>query len=533
MIPAAKRRPLGARAAGWVATASAARTAGLCSAVVALLGLLLPGPVHAEGRRIAVVIANNFGGPRDPPLEFARRDALRIAQTFTELGFVAQSDLLLVLDGTAAEARAALEEAERRAGSSDAAMLLVYYSGHADGDALHLGGTTLGWSELRERMKASDAGLRLVIVDACQAGSLIAAKGLVAVRGSTLAAEPKHRGTAFFMATESSELAQEAPALGGSFFTHYLVSGLRGAADANADGVITLAEAQSYATNETTRATATWARAAQHPNYDFEFTGHGDVVLTSLREASAVLVLDRGLEGHVAITETGSPLALIELDKRPGMPLPLALPNGRYVVHIRGEDAVWLAEVVLPWGGTRLLAADELSMRSYQTVSQKGGLVEVYGNRLGLGLSLQSSIARGMGVLPVLHLSYGRRLGPFEIGARIIGSRSRLQSVDTSVETTAIGGGLVFAYERPLGLVDLRGWFVAEAQLWRQEIALAAARSSGIAGAGVGAGLRVPLWNQVFAELDVETITYAVKLDGDGNTLRPTVSVGLALGQHF
>lgn len=503
----------------------------LWAALLFLLSLC-PGAAHAEGRRIAVVIANNFGGPRDPPLEFARRDALRVAQTFTELGFVAQSDLLLVLDGTAADAQAALQEAERRAESSETGMLIVYYSGHADGDALHLGSSKLGWSELRDRMKASSAGLRLVIVDACQAGSLIAAKGLVPVRGSTTA-EPKHRGTAFFMATESSELAQEAPALGGSFFTHYLVSGLRGAADANVDGVITLAEAQSYATNETTRATATWARAAQHPNYDFEFTGHGDVVLTSLREASAVLVLDPELEGHVAITETGSTLAVIELDKRAGGPLPLALPNGRYVVHIRGERAVWLAEVVLPWGGTRRLAADELSMRSYQTVSQKGGMVEVYGNRLELGLALQSSIVRGMGVLPVLHLSYGRRLGSFELGARIIGSRSRLQSIDTMVETTAIGGGLFLAYERPLGLVDLRGWVVAEAQLWRQEVALSAPRSSGIGGVGVGAGLRVPLWNQIFAELKLETITYGLNLDGEGHTLRPTVAIGLSLGQHF
>lgn len=501
-------------------------------ALTALLALL-PGIAHAEGRRIAVVIANDFGGPRDPRLEFARRDALRVAQTFTELGFVAQSDLLLVLDGTAADVRAALDDAERRASSSDTGMLIVYYSGHADGDALHLGGTKFEWGELRERMKTSSAALRLAIIDACQAGSLIAAKGLVPVRGSTLTVEPSHRGTAFFMATESSELAQEAPALGGSFFTHYLVSGLRGAADANADGVITLAEAQSYATSETTRATATWARAAQHPNYDFEFTGHGDVVLTSLREASAVLVLDPGLEGHVAITETGSTLAVIELDKRAGGPLPLALPNGRYVVHIRGDNAVWLAEVILPWGGTRRLAADELSMRSYQTVSQKGGVVEVYGNRVELGVALQSSIVRGMGVLPVLRLSYGRRWGSFELGARILGSRSRIHSVDTDVDTTAFGGGLFLAYEHPLGLVDLRGWFIAEAQLWKQDVALAAARTSAIAGAGIGAGLRVPLWNQLFAQLDLETITYGLRLAGEGSTLRPTVSVGLALGQHF
>jgi uncharacterized caspase-like protein len=483
------------------------------------------------GRRIAVIIANDVGAHDDAPLAFAKRDALRVAQTFTELGSVAQSDLLLVLDGTVAEARRALDDAERRA-RQGGVLLLVYYSGHADGDALHLGPTRLSWAELRSRLKDSSAAVRLAVVDACQAGSLSTQKGLVPVSTSSVS-PPTHRGTAFLMATEASELAQETPSLGGSFFTHYLISGLRGAADVDRDGRVTLAEAQSYATTETTRATAAWARSAQHPRYDFDLTGHGDLVLTSLREASATLLLASELEGHLTVAETGSPLALVELSKRAGDALPLALPNGRYVVHLRKESVVYVGEVVLPWGGVERLGAEQLSARSYQTVSQKGGRVDVYSHRLQLGLMLQSPIARGMGMVPLAQAQYGHRLGSFELAARLLAGRVGLEAIDTTVTTTLLGGGLAFAYEQPVGLVDLRGWVTAEVQLWQQSIALAPSRGSTLFGLGVGVGVRVPIWRQTFAELAAETLTYAVAVEGDGQSLRPTGAIRLSVGQHF
>jgi uncharacterized caspase-like protein len=321
-----------------------------------------PGSSAAQERRVAVVIGNNVGAPAEPPLQFAQRDALRVAQVLTELGFVAQSDLMLVLDGDADTVRAALDRAELR----DATMLIIYYSGHADDAALHLGGTQLPWDELRDRTKRSSAVLRLAVVDACQAGNLITAKGLLRVPTTTMASESRHRGTALLAATESSELALETSALGGSFFTHYLVSGMRGAADANGDQMVTLAEAQAYATTETTRATAMWARAVQHPNYELELSGQGDLILTSLRESSALLTLDKDLEGHIIVTEIDSTLAAVELDKRAGTAIPVALPNGRYVVHLRGEYAVGIAELVLPWGGRRSLGIDDFSPRSYR-----------------------------------------------------------------------------------------------------------------------------------------------------------------------
>ena len=109
-------------------------------------------------------------------------------------------------------------------------------------------------------------------------------------------------------AAAPAEVAQEAQALGGSFFTHFLVSALRGAADASGDGLVTLSEAHAYTTTHTLAATSERARAIQHPTFRFDITGHGEVVLTDLRESAASLHLDAQVWGHVLITEKGSRL---------------------------------------------------------------------------------------------------------------------------------------------------------------------------------------------------------------------------------
>jgi uncharacterized caspase-like protein len=93
------------------------------------------------------------------------------------------------------------------------------------------------------------------------------------------------RGEALLTSSTSDELARESDALRGSFFTHHLVSGLRGAADQSKDGRVTLAEAYDYAYAKT----VTQAEGGQHPTFKYDLAGRGDVVLTALADAGAWL----------------------------------------------------------------------------------------------------------------------------------------------------------------------------------------------------------------------------------------------------
>ena len=75
-------------------------------------------------------------------------------------------------------------------------------------------------------------------------------------------------------------MSQESDEIQGSFFTHHLTTGLRGDADQNRDGRVTLDEAYTYAYARTVAATAATRGGAQHPTYEYDLRGAGDVVLS-------------------------------------------------------------------------------------------------------------------------------------------------------------------------------------------------------------------------------------------------------------
>src|SRR5439155_1903876 len=77
------------------------------------------------------------------------------------------------------------------------------------------------------------------------------------------------RGEALLTSSTSDELARESDNLKGSFFTHHLVSGLRGAADQSKDGRVTLAEAYQYAYGKT----VAQAAGGQHPTFKYDLAG--------------------------------------------------------------------------------------------------------------------------------------------------------------------------------------------------------------------------------------------------------------------
>ena len=114
------------------------------------------------------------------------------------------------------------------------------------------------------------------------------------------------RGHAFLTSSAATEAAQESDRIRASYFTHYLVSGFRGAADLSGDGKVTLGEAYQFAFNETLGRTVDTKGGAQHPSYDINLSGTGDVVMTDVRQTSATLVLPRGARRTVLRPHRGA-----------------------------------------------------------------------------------------------------------------------------------------------------------------------------------------------------------------------------------
>ena len=297
-----------------------------------------------EFRRFALVVGADDGGPERVKLRYATSDADAFAGVITELGGVAGSDLLLLRNPTRKALLGALEEIRGRiaaaGGRSGRLELLVYYSGHSDESGLLLGGEKLRYTEFRARIDSVQSKIRLAIVDACASGALIRLKGGRRLPAFTVDRSSSLQGYAFLTSSSGHESAQESDRIRASFFTHYLVTGLRGGADLNQDGRVTLAEAYEFAFHETLSQTEGSQAGAQHPSYDMRLTGSGDLVLTDLRGTSAGLVLDPSLRGRLFVRGPSGAL-VAELQKQPGRKVELGLEPGLYDLRLDRGDSLF------------------------------------------------------------------------------------------------------------------------------------------------------------------------------------------------
>jgi len=315
-------------------------------------------------RRFALVASSNDGGPNRTRLRFANSDGESTGRVLANLGGVREGDLIMVSDATRASLTQAFAELQKRIARASRPQLrrevFVYYSGHSDEDGLLLSGERVTYRELRQWIDAADAEVRIAILDSCASGSLIRLKGGVHRAPFLSDVSTQARGHAFLTASSADEAAQESDRVGAAFFTHYLLSGLRGAADANHDRRVTLNEAYQFAYNETLQRTETSRAGAQHPAYDIQLAGTGDLVMTDLHTSASRLVLARELAGRIYVRDNAGRL-VVELHKEPTYPVELGLEAGTYRVVLDHDGRIFEGSVQLSAGGRGDVAISDLA----------------------------------------------------------------------------------------------------------------------------------------------------------------------------
>src|SRR6185436_8203850 len=75
---------------------------------------------------------------------------------------------------------------------------------------------------------------------------------------------------------------------------------------------------------------------AQHPSYDINLSGSGDVVMTDVRQTTATLVLGEELDGRFFVRNAAQEL-VVELYKPFGRKIELGLEPGTYDVRLDRE----------------------------------------------------------------------------------------------------------------------------------------------------------------------------------------------------
>jgi hypothetical protein len=318
--------------------------------VIALLAHLSTVADAAEVTRRAVVVGVNNGGSGLEPLRYAEDDALRVAGVLRELGDFGPTDVTVLLQPDVTTVRETIaglsfDEADER-------MLLFYYSGHADSAGLRLGTEVLPWDDLKETLREVDATVTLGVLDACRAGAITRTKGASVAAPFLVERGLEAEGEAWIAASSDDEQAQESDAVGASYFTHFFVSGLRGAADTG-DGQVSLSEAYFYAENRTVARTAGSEAGAQHPAYQFQISGNGDLVLTDLHDASARLSFPAdSLPAEITVLSDPTGVSVADVLLVPGRPTALAVAPGRYRLIRHDSDGLGEVRVFVDAGAT-------------------------------------------------------------------------------------------------------------------------------------------------------------------------------------
>lgn len=422
----------------------------LAGALVALCCLSAASPARglppAELPRFAVVIGANRGQAGEKPLRYAAEDARRVADTLRTVGRFPPDQIAVAIEPSSEELRAILQRtnARLRAVQGDS-LLVVYYSGHGDAENLHLGGTRLAIGELRTLLDGSPASSRVLVVDACRSGAITRVKGGKPVAPFVVTPDlpPPPHGMAILTSSGATEDAQESDGLQSSFFTHYFTSGLKGAADHNQDGWVTLGEAFSFASSETLVATARTAGGPQHPTYHYQLGGRQDLVLAHTR------ILEGGV-GGLRLARPGR--YLVQLQRPDGgqqtaaemtagaRGAQLALPAGRYHVLLRSGDKAWEGQADVRAGAVTTIELQHLHRLEYPQMVHKGFRPSATGVMVGGGWR-SSFLKLGQGLSLLGGVTRRLRLLSFE--ARLGYGRSFIEGSVTDVTTQTISLGLL------------------------------------------------------------------------------------------
>ena len=346
-------------------------------------------------------MGNNRGERDDVELRYAEADADKVATVLRDLGSFPPANIVVLRNEDSATVRSTLITVNDRIRAAQSApnaqtMLFVYYSGHADGQALRLGTSRLELNEVTQLVRGSAATFRLLVLDACRSGALTRVKAGKKVAPFLLTTESElhGEGLAFLTASSADEVAQESDEIRGSFFTHAFVSGLLGAADRDHNGAVTLEEAYHHAYDATLRATSRTFAGTQHPTFQFEIRGQEWLVLTrpgAAEHSRGQLVFPSGI-GFLAMEGSEQGQVVAEVGPT-DLGRALSVRPGRYFVRGRASDVLLEGVVAVVADEWRTVEPASLQRVAYARLVRKGARDSGLAQSPQLGMAVRSQLA--------------------------------------------------------------------------------------------------------------------------------------------
>lgn len=518
-----------------------------------LIGAALTGAssARADVLRFGLFVGSNRGGEHEQPLRFATTDAQRMQEVLVELGGFSPLDALILREPTADAMRGALIALNDRVRAAAArpdvqVVLFVYYSGHADAKALHLGSTRLPLLELEQLVRGSAAHFRALLIDACGSGALTRGKGgtPAAPFPVELRDELEGQGVAFLTSSSASEDAQESDELGGSFFSHYFVSGLMGAADTDGDGRVDLEEAYRYAYAATLRSTSRTWNGPQHPTFRFDLGGKTSVVLSEprARAGRGSLVFPAGRDYLVFRGSAEGPVvAEIAAGTARAAPRRLSVRPDRYFLRGRARDHTLEGTLAVRDGETKRVDESALERVEYARLVRKGGSDVRSANGALAGYSLRGGLANGGALCQGAFAGYAYALPSLTLTGRTDFCASTFENRSLQATARELGAELrvSHAWDIPFVTFDV-GFSVGAAWLHQEFETTGAAptRDSAAFRGAIGPALFVDIGRGVYLSTDFGAETYVFRLRDSARretslTSSVTYRARAGLGKHW
>ncbi len=393
-------------------------------------------------RRVALLVVNQIGWKKEPFLRYALHgDTQPLARELRQLGF----EVHTLINKTPHDLRKTFQHLQQRFQTSAPQTFLFYYSGHADPTNLHLGPdqkNPYSYREFASSFRKLPVKRRFAIFDACFSGEVIRLFGSL-TRYKQLLQEGRIKGVrqrspinlrrlrfpnqgqeqGLRIIASSLQLSWELERYRASVFTYHLLQGLRGPADLDQDGKISVDELFDYTSRAVQRVTG------QQPQ---------QLVLMQRQQPYALapayrsrLRIGPDIVGHLRVSVANFAWSYRKSERTS---LTLAVVDGPATIQLKKKQQCFRQDILLPKGAEIRLTSRwiEHPCTSQATLRSKGFL------------ALPARLVSPHAIPPPQSLSFG--LGVLQQGSANLRDLQPNLTVDFRWRWLQVGLGLSHAF---------------------------------------------------------------------------------------